>query len=256
MRKCLAVSLTILCLPAFALEAVCHRGANEVAPENTYAAAKAAIERGAAYIEIDVRPCKDGTLYILHDDTVDRTTNGTGKIADMSPEEVDALDAGSWFSAEFAGEKVPRLEEYVRWIKGKCGVYFDVKDGDIQKIAALVHELEMEDEVFFWSGKPFMPLRLRQIDADMPLKMNAHSLEELEKVYKHLNPQIIETSLDMAQDKAFTARCKELGLKIMTYKGGTESPEYIRAVFDTPADYINLDALDTFNQVKAERKKE
>jgi glycerophosphoryl diester phosphodiesterase len=256
MRKCLAVSLSILCLPALALEAVCHRGANEVAPENTYAAAKAAIERGAAYIEIDVRPCKDGTLYILHDDTVDRTTNGTGKIADMTPEEVDALDAGSWFSAEFAGEKVPRLDEYVRWIKGKCKVYFDVKDGDIQKIVDLVHELEMEDEVFFWSGKPFMPTRLRQIDPGMPLKMNTHSIEELERVYEHLNPQIIETSLEMAQNPAFTDRCKELGIKIMTYKGGTESSEYIRDVFETPADYINLDALDTFNKIKAERAEE
>lgn len=256
MKAHLALVLTLLCLPAFALEAVCHRGANEVAPENTYAAAKAAIERGAAYIEIDVRPCKDGTLYILHDETVDRTTNGTGRLAAMTPEEVEALDAGSWFGEEFAGEKVPRLDEYVRWIQGKCGVYFDVKDGDIQRIVELVHELEMKDEVFFWSGKPFMPLRLRQIDADMPLKMNAHSIEELDKVHEALNPQIIETSLEMAQDKSFTDRCKELGLKIMTYKGGAESPEYIRAVFDTPAGYINLDALDTFNEIKAEREKE
>jgi glycerophosphoryl diester phosphodiesterase len=256
MKTHLALALTVLCLPAAALEAVCHRGANEVAPENTYAAAKAAIERGAAYVEVDVQPCKDGTLYILHDDTVDRTTNGTGLLADMTPEEVDALDAGSWFGEEFAGEKVPRLDEYVRWIKGKCGVYFDVKNGDIQKIVDLVHELDMQDEVIFWSGKPFMPLRLRQIDPDMPLKMNAHSIEQLEKTYEALNPQIIETSLEMAQDKAFTGRCKELGLKIMIYKGGPEEAAFFRAAFETPAYYINLDSLDTFNEVKAEREKE
>ena len=89
---------------------IAHRGLDESYPENTLTAFKAALEKGMA-IEIDVRGTKDDELIVLHDDTVDRTTDGEGRVAQMTLSEVKALDAGSWWGEEFAGEQIPTLME-------------------------------------------------------------------------------------------------------------------------------------------------
>jgi glycerophosphoryl diester phosphodiesterase len=89
---------------------IAHRGLDETYPENTVIAFKAALEKGYA-IEIDVRGTKDDELIVLHDDTVDRTTNGEGRVAQMTLAEVKALDAGSWWGEEFAGAQIPTLME-------------------------------------------------------------------------------------------------------------------------------------------------
>lgn len=92
-----------------------HRGASGTHPENTMAAFKAAAEKGADGIELDVQMTRDGEIVIIHDETVNRTTNGKGAIEKMTAGEVAALDAGGWFSAAFAGEKIPTLDEFFRW---------------------------------------------------------------------------------------------------------------------------------------------
>lgn len=89
---------------------IAHRGLDETYPENTVLAFKAALEKGMA-IEIDVRGTSDDELIVLHDDTVDRTTDGSGAVANMTLVEVKALDAGSWWGEEFAGERIPTLDE-------------------------------------------------------------------------------------------------------------------------------------------------
>lgn len=90
---------------------IAHRGASTIAPEHTMIAYKKAIENGADYIEIDLRMTKDGELVSIHDNTVDRTTNGQGNVGDFTLAELKKLDAGSWFSEEFAGETIPTLDE-------------------------------------------------------------------------------------------------------------------------------------------------
>ena len=148
----LVMALAVAVVPARAVETVCHRGANEKAPENTRAATQLCIDWGMDYVEIDVRTSKDGVMYILHDSTVNRTTNGTGRLRNLTSDEIDKLDAGSWFDAKFEGERVPRLEPYLRWVKGKIKVYFDVKDADLQRVIKLVYEVGLEKDCFFGSG--------------------------------------------------------------------------------------------------------
>lgn len=92
--------------------AVCaHRGASSTHPENTIAAFRAATALGVERIEFDVRRTRDGGLVIIHDVTVDRTTNGSGAVSDLTLAEVRALDAGSHLGEAFAGERVPTLAE-------------------------------------------------------------------------------------------------------------------------------------------------
>lgn len=90
---------------------VAHRGASEVCPENTLSAFRRAIEFGADGIEFDVQATGDGRLIVIHDLSLERTTNGHGPVFAADFDEVRALDAGSWFGAEHAGERVPMLSE-------------------------------------------------------------------------------------------------------------------------------------------------
>ena len=90
-----------------------HRGDSASAPENTIPAVESAIAGGFAYVEVDVVLTKDGQPVLMHDRTVDRTTNGHGKVAELTLAEVRALDAGAWFDASFAGTRVPTLEEFL-----------------------------------------------------------------------------------------------------------------------------------------------
>ena len=89
---------------------IAHRGLDEAFPENSLIAFRAALERGMA-IEIDVRGTSDEELVVMHDDTVDRTTDGSGAVANMTLSELKQLDAGSWWGSEFAGERIPTLSE-------------------------------------------------------------------------------------------------------------------------------------------------
>lgn len=90
-----------------------HRGASTYAPENTLEAIHTAADLGAEWVELDVKLTKDGVPIIFHDDTLDRTTNGSGRVADMTYDEIKELDAGSWFGESFIGAKIPTLEQAV-----------------------------------------------------------------------------------------------------------------------------------------------
>jgi glycerophosphoryl diester phosphodiesterase len=98
-------------------ENVAHRGHSTAAPENTLAALQAAVAAGAEACEFDVLGCSDGTVVLMHDATVDRTTDGTGRVSDLTLDQLKQLDAGSWKHARFAGETIPTLEEALRLLK-------------------------------------------------------------------------------------------------------------------------------------------
>ncbi len=88
-----------------------HRGAAAHAPENTLASFRLAAEQGARMVEFDAKLSSDGVVILMHDDLLDRTTNGRGPAAAMPWSEIAALDAGSWFSDAYRGEGVPRLDQ-------------------------------------------------------------------------------------------------------------------------------------------------
>ncbi len=120
---------------------VAHRGAMLDRPENTIAAIERAIEAGATAVEIDIRTSHDGTLVLMHDAKVDRTTSGTGRVNDLSWAELAALDAGSWFGPEYAGQRVPSLGQVLKVCRGRIDVQLDLKeDGEAyaDRIAACV----------------------------------------------------------------------------------------------------------------------
>lgn len=107
---------------------IAHRGASAYAPENTAAAFDLAIAMGADAIETDIQVTRDGHLVLFHDETVDRTTDGRGPLADHTLESLQALDAGQWFSPGSAGEQVMTLDAaFARWA-GRIPFVFEIKD--------------------------------------------------------------------------------------------------------------------------------
>jgi glycerophosphoryl diester phosphodiesterase len=105
-----------------------HRGASGHAPENTMAAFRRAAEMGATFIETDLHICRDARLVAIHDATLERTTNGKGAVKDFSLAELHELDAGSWFRPEFAGERIPTLEDVMEFARmADVGLFLEVK---------------------------------------------------------------------------------------------------------------------------------
>lgn len=107
---------------------VAHRGASGYAPENTFAAFDLAIDMKADYLELDVRMTKDGLLAVIHDETIDRTTNGSGLVKNFTYEELKQFDAGAWFHRKFSGEKIPLLCDVLKKYRGKINFLIEVKE--------------------------------------------------------------------------------------------------------------------------------
>jgi glycerophosphoryl diester phosphodiesterase len=130
-----------------------HRGIPSMAPENTMAGYRLSYELGADLIETDVQKTKDGEIIILHDYTVDRTTDGTGSVAEMTLDQIRKLDAGSYFSPEFAGEKVPTFREFLQEFKGKDVILLvELKaDGISEETIQIIEEEGMIDQVVLQS---------------------------------------------------------------------------------------------------------
>jgi glycerophosphoryl diester phosphodiesterase len=144
---------------------IAHRGFSGAAPENTLAAVRAAIEVRADMVEIDVTLSADGRIVVIHDETLDRTTDGIGEVAQLTLAELRQLDAGSWFDPSFAGERIPTLEQVLTEVDGRILLNIEIKSeavdrGVVGKVASAVRELGMIDQVVVSS---FSPTALEQM---------------------------------------------------------------------------------------------
>jgi glycerophosphoryl diester phosphodiesterase len=149
---------------------IAHRGFSGRAPENTVAAIREAIAIGADMAEIDVTLTANERVVVIHDETLDRTTNGAGKVADHSFDEIRGLDAGSWFAPQFAGEKVPTLGEILDTTNGRILLNVEIKTeavdrGISDKVAAAIRDRGMADQVIVSS---FSPTALEQMHRVAP----------------------------------------------------------------------------------------
>jgi glycerophosphoryl diester phosphodiesterase len=135
--------------PDAQLTLVNHRGLSPGFPENTLAAFRNSIALGVDVIEIDLRPTADGEIVILHDDTVDRTTDGTGSVRSLTLEQVKALDAGSYAGPGFTGERIPTFAETLAAVQGTgVRLLLDIKDSSlVEQIVRVTQQYDMVSEV-------------------------------------------------------------------------------------------------------------
>jgi glycerophosphoryl diester phosphodiesterase len=146
------------------------RGASAYAPENTLAAFERAVELGADAIEFDIHLSRDGELVVIHDDTLDRTTDGSGPVRERSLGELMRLDAGRWFGEGFAGQRIPRLDEVLDRFAGKIPVALEIKAGSTffpgieEKVISALRERAAIDHAAVASFDHYALRRLKEIE--------------------------------------------------------------------------------------------
>ncbi|MCY7578636.1 glycerophosphodiester phosphodiesterase [Bacillus altitudinis] len=106
---------------------IAHRGSSSAAPENTIVAFDVAVEQGVDYIELDVQMTMDQHVVVIHDDTVDRTTNGNGLVKSYTLDQLKKLDAGSWFDQQYTNERIPTLQEILERYSQRIGILIEIK---------------------------------------------------------------------------------------------------------------------------------
>ncbi|HHT72780.1 MAG TPA: glycerophosphodiester phosphodiesterase [Firmicutes bacterium] len=150
-----------------------HRGYSGKAPENTMAAFKLALEADADGLELDVHITKDGRVVVIHDDTLERTTDGRGRVEEQTYAELAQLDAGSWFGEEFKGERLPTLDEVCELLKGtdkifnvelKAGVNFKELT---EKVAELIVAYDLVPNTIISSFNHYALAYMKQVNADI-----------------------------------------------------------------------------------------
>lgn len=230
------------------VEVVCHRGASIVAPENTLAAAEAALEWGAAYLEIDLRTSRDGVLYVIHDPTVDRTTDGTGAVAEMGSRDIDALDAGGWFGEDFRAQRVPRFEAYLDAVDGRAGIYVEIKKADPEQVVAALRRHSMLDRCFFWSFDADLVRDLHRQFPGMALMARPQDFPSLQAAIDSHRPQILEVPPHLLT-RELADQARSLGMKVMLGYWG-DDPAVFRDAFAVGIDMVNLDHWPAFEAAR------
>ena len=152
-----------------------HRGAREDAPENTLPAFDLALDMKADGIELDVQCSKDGQLMVIHDFTLDKTTNGTGRVSAFTADELFELDAGSHFSAEFAGTRMPTLAQVFDLVGNRGQVNIELKTddlqggGEVEPVIALIQRRKLYEQVIVSSFNPIALIKMRYLDPAIKL---------------------------------------------------------------------------------------
>ena len=228
------------------IEIVCHRGANQYAPENTYASAQMCIDWGMDYLEIDVSTSKDGVLHVFHGPELARTTDGSGYIFEHTAAKLAQLDAGSWFDPQFAAERIPQLAPFLRWAKGKIKLFLDVKLADPQQLVDLIYDVGLESDCFFWFEFDQLARSFRALAPDLLLKMNAGTAAEVETAVAHYQANIIETGYPM--DAGVLAACRQYGARLMVNYGDDDETVFAD-IIRQGADLANVDYGDRFARV-------
>lgn len=228
--------------------ACAHRGDCKTAPENTLPAIVSAVKKGAAMIEFDVQMTKDGHLVIMHDGTVNRTSNGKGKVADLTFAEIRALDAGSWFSADFAGTQVPTLEEVLDAIPPGilCNVHLKTGPGIATDTARLIRDKGRIADCFL-ACKEEQILEAREavleiMSCNMTRQMGNRALyvENTIKVGAQFIQLVRDQSLEGIEKDV--ARCHAHGVRV-NFFSAQDIPS-IRQLAEAGVNYILTDDLD------------
>jgi glycerophosphoryl diester phosphodiesterase len=185
--------------------------------------------------------------YLLHGPRLEVTTNGTGLISETPSQALDQLDAGSWFAPEFAGERIPRLDEFLRWIKGKAKIFLDLKDADLLVLTSLLRDLEMTSDCFVWSGKDDVLREMGRLAPEIRRKVNVFSVPDVVRADEEFGAEIIEVRLkDMSQ--RILQECRRRGMQVMIYHERKEEGAY-RQILRWGVELVNLNHGDLFLRV-------
>jgi glycerophosphoryl diester phosphodiesterase len=261
---------------------VAHRGASAYAPEHTLAAYRLALEQGADYVEQDLGLTKDGRLVCLHDPTLERTTNvedvfpdrardekGVRRwyIADFTLDEIKRLDAGAWFDARFAGERVPTFEDAVALVRGKAGIFPELKAPGVYRergvdMAPIVVRALQEMGLDRKGADPGTPVILQSFDA-AALEAMAAAMPSLDRTFlldargdeqwltdeglkqvARFATGIGPSKLLVDKDPTLVPRAKALGLTVIPYTFRASATGRFASVREEMSHFLTVAGVD------------
>jgi glycerophosphoryl diester phosphodiesterase len=232
----------VLPIPAI----IAHRGASAHAPENTIAAFELAVSQGADAIELDLDICQDEHLMVIHDRSVDRTTEGSGWIKDLSLSTLKQLDAGSHFDIAYKGEPIPTLDEVFEIFGNRIVINIELKRsaGSVnrlaEKVATAIHRHRLLDSIIISSFYPSILFSIRKILPDIAIALLTvrgvkgaffrSRIARLLVPYQALHPDLNDVSISLVR------RIHNIGGRINVYT--VNNPEDIVSLINTGVDGI------------------
>ncbi len=208
--------------------AIAHRGASQLAPENTIAALKAAKQQGAQWVECDIQLTKDNQPVIFHDTTLNRTTHGKGLLAETSLAKIKLLDAGSWFSPAFKNERVPTLQEWLHTAAQlKLGLNLEIKSTtkkeSILLVECVIDHLQKywpahSNTIFMSSSNLFALMQIAERAKSLPLGFITHQCISEKEANALLNSTIISIHQPYKiLNKKYVEMLHAVGLHVLAY---------------------------------------
>ncbi len=233
-----------------------HRGASAYAPENTLASFKLAVRQEADAIELDAKLTADGQVVVIHDQTVNRTTDGSGRVGEMTLAQLRKLDAGSYFAATFNDERIPTLEDVFEAVGRKIFInieltnYASLTDSLPEKVADLVRRHNLAKWVMFSSFNPLALLKVRRTLSEPPIALLAvrgrsgtWARSWVGRIigYNSLNPELEDVNSRLVEN------AHKRGKHILVYT--VNRVEDIQRMFQLQVDGIFTDYPDLARQV-------
>jgi glycerophosphoryl diester phosphodiesterase len=258
MLRCLGFFLfsCAYCAVGFSAQTCAHRGDNKVAPENTVPAFLSAANKHVAQIEFDIRLTKDGEMVVIHDASVDRTTNGKGNVAEMTFEEIRKLDAGSWFDPKFAGVKIPTPREVLEAIPPDILCNLHLKEGpDVARDAAMLLKDMGRLDSCFLACSVEQALEAKAVAAEVKI-CNMSRQGGDRAVYADgtiaAGAQYIQFLGEVERLKPLVDKLHEHGVKVNYFEAHTE--DKIRACMEAGVDFILTNDLDLCARITGDKK--
>ncbi len=238
---------------------IAHRGFSSKFPENTMLAYQKALDLGVKHIELDLQLTRDGHLVVMHDRTVDRTTNGKGRTVDLSLDEIKTLDAGKWLSPEFSGERIPTYAEVLAGLEPSVVLVTELKfeeDEGIQTVIDTIRNYDAADRVVISSfDLPKLPI-VKALEPELPttplLKSDESSIQQRIDQTRALGAETIGPRCsDTTQELVDAAH--DAGLLLRAWGLGKDQGEEMTRLIDLGIDGMTTDCPDILQQILSDR---
>jgi len=220
--------------------AISHRGEHLQRPENTIPAFVEAIRVGADFMEVDVQTTADGKLVLSHDATVDRCTDGTGRVDSMTFEQIEALDAGIKKGEEFAGTRIPTFDQALDLARGKIGIYVDIKNATAQDLVTHIVEHGMADHVVMYC-KAAMCKQIQDMNPSLKVMPESNSVEHSHMLVDLLHPKVLAFGAGDFKPEIIAVSKQAHAAIYVDIMGKTDAPEGWQAAIDAGADGLQSD---------------
>jgi len=226
-------------LPKFPVGIAFHRGASRYAPENTLPAIAKAVVAGADYIEIDIRPTKDGSHVLLHDSRLDRTTDGKGSVKEKTLAELKTLSAGAWFGAPFAETPIPTLDEALNAYGNQAHAYLDAKEIAPEALLAAIKKHDLLERHVVYQSADYCK-RIVALEPAVKTIPGLKSAADLERILA-VKPYGVDAAWSLLS-KEFIEKCHAKRIKVFSDAlGANETVTQYRRAIQWGIDVIQTD---------------